>query len=310
MKSRTPRRIMTSILPLLIPLVLGSSGALGAARDAGNEVPDPASAGLSTDVTSTRLFHLRFLRARLKAADSGSALFKTSETIVPVSEREFWGRADQAEALREALAATQVEPLPGVVVKSGPAPDGGPHRFKAALGVTLVEVSFQGETLDSGWSRISVRVEGSHGEELLDAALRIHEPGTVALVAPLSASGDALVVGVTPLPAAQWSERLKLPAAEGQDFIYPKIVSKIMPVYPENARKVRMSGPVIVEAVIRTDGVPDRLVVLRMPEGGEWLAGAAVETIGKWRYQPATRGGIPVDCYFTIVTEFRLGDEP
>jgi hypothetical protein len=35
-------------------------------------------------------------------------------------------------------------------------------------------------------------------------------------------------------------------------------------------------------------------------------AGAAVESISKWRYETARRDGIPVDAYFTIIVSGEL----
>jgi TonB family protein len=77
------------------------------------------------------------------------------------------------------------------------------------------------------------------------------------------------------------------------------------PIYPQRAKDEHLSGKVIMEIVVRTDGTPDRLVVLRMPENCEWLAGAAADAVSKWRRDPATRAGEPADVYMTLVIEFR-----
>src|SRR5262245_9173011 len=81
----------------------------------------------------SRFYHLRLLRARLGPDEHGSALFRTMELVIPLAEREFWGRPDQMEALRGALDAEEIELLPGLVVKSGMGADGKPHRFRTAL---------------------------------------------------------------------------------------------------------------------------------------------------------------------------------
>jgi TonB family protein len=303
-------RIGARCAGMLLVLILGQPGVSGDPAMAGGRPSEGAGTVSSTGSTpvpaESLIFHLRFLRVRLDGEQAGSALFSTNETIVPLSEREFWGRADQTEALRQALHATDVEPLPGVVVGSGASAQGGAHRFKTALGERLVEVSFRGEDVGGGWSRVSLRAEGERGEELMDSQLRIPETGTVALVTPLPESTDALIIGVTPLVSSKPFNLEQIPYVDGVTITNPKLVSTEVPKYPESAKEQRISGQVILQAVIRTDGTPDRLVVLQMPAGGEWLAGAAVESISKWRWEPARRDGIPVDVYFTIIVEFEL----
>ncbi|HEV8337134.1 MAG TPA: energy transducer TonB [Candidatus Polarisedimenticolia bacterium] len=256
---------------------------------------------------SESLYHLRFLRARLNGGADGSALFSTPETVVPLSARELWGHADQTEALRQALGVKQIESLPGVVVHDGVAAGGGPHRFRTALGEAPVEVSFQAQALDAGWSRVSLRAETARGVELLDAVLRMSSGGTVAVVVPLSVpAGDALIIGVTPLPRGSGPDLGKIPYAGWENVTSPQLVSKTDIPYPERAKQEHIEGKIVLQAVIRKDGVPDGIVVLRMPERGEWLAGSAVEAISNWRYQPATREGVPVDVRFTIVVDFEI----
>jgi len=309
---RTCLRAVTQIgVLLLVLLVLPARLPSGVAARDGESGARPEGPALKNwailDLSETRLYHLRFLRVRLESGPAGSALFHTSETIIPLSARELWGRADQAEALREALDAREIEPLPGVVVKNGASVEGGAHRFRTALGEELVDVSFQAEVLGHGWSRISLRAETDRGEELLDAALRVSDLGTVALVVPLSSSsGDALVIGVTPLKQGSGPDIGKIFYAGFDEVGNPELLSITNPIYPESARKERLSGKILLQAVIRTDGVPDGIVVLQMPERGEWLAGAAVEAVGKWRYKPATRNGVPVNAYFTIIIDFYL----
>jgi len=88
--------------------------------------------------------------------------------------------------------------------------------------------------------------------------------------------------------------------------LHPELLSTVLPVYPESARKEKISGNIILQIVVRADGIPDGLVVLQMPVGGEWLAGSAVEAVSKWRYKPATRNGVPVNAYFTVIIDFHL----
>jgi TonB family protein len=256
----------------------------------------------------TASYHVRILRARLATSAAGSALFRSDEVIVPLSEREMWGRADQAEAVREALGASAVEALPGLVVREGPAADGGPHRFRAGLGESVVDISFEAEELPGGWHRVHVSASGDDSREILDATLRIRSGATTALAAPLSGGpeGETLVLGLTPLPRHPATSPEKDVPKLDDTVTPPKRIVSANPVYPEAAKKDLVQGRVVMDVVVRRDGRPDGLVVVKMPEGGEWLAGSAVEAVSKWRWQPALKNGKPIDVSMTLVVEFRL----
>ncbi|PYT09492.1 MAG: hypothetical protein DMF49_01990 [Acidobacteria bacterium] len=78
---------------------------------------------------------------------------------------------------------------------------------------------------------------------------------------------------------------------------------KVEPEYPEMARKARVEGKVIIEAVIDTDGnVVDVKVLRSIP----LLDKAAIEAVKRWKYRPAMQHGRPVKVYFTVVVEFNL----
>jgi len=72
--------------------------------------------------------------------------------------------------------------------------------------------------------------------------------------------------------------------AQDQPEAQRKIVSKVVPVYPELARKLQISGTVRVEAVVAPNGKVKFTTVLG---GSPVLAMAAVDAIGKWKWGPA-----------------------
>lgn len=87
----------------------------------------------------------------------------------------------------------------------------------------------------------------------------------------------------------------------------PRAVASPAPTYPEGARKHRLQGVVIVQAVIEKDGSVSRIRVLKHlhPTMDE----AAVEAIRKWRFEPATLEGEPVAVHYNLVINFRLDSE-
>jgi TonB family protein len=76
------------------------------------------------------------------------------------------------------------------------------------------------------------------------------------------------------------------------------------PVYTEMARKARLQGVVIIEAILDQDGCVAQLHVLKgMPMG---LDGAAVAAVQQWVFAPARLAGRPVKVYYTLTVNFQV----
>lgn len=84
-----------------------------------------------------------------------------------------------------------------------------------------------------------------------------------------------------------------------------KLLTKVNPVYPPEARAAGISGTVILHAVIGTDG---RTLSLRVMNSqiDPSLARAAVEAVSKWRFTPTLLNGHPVEVDTSITVSFKL----
>jgi protein TonB len=88
------------------------------------------------------------------------------------------------------------------------------------------------------------------------------------------------------------------------DAIPPKpLKTNATPRYPEQARADGKTGAVVLEIVVLADGTVGTVKVVR---GEEPFAGAAVETVKKWRYEPARYKGLPISVYRTFQVTFQL----
>jgi TonB family protein len=74
--------------------------------------------------------------------------------------------------------------------------------------------------------------------------------------------------------------------AQDQPDAKRKIVSKVLPVYPELARKMQITGTVRVEALVAPNG---RVKLTTVIGGSPLLAVAAVDAIEKWKWGPAAQ---------------------
>lgn len=94
------------------------------------------------------------------------------------------------------------------------------------------------------------------------------------------------------------------PIHVGGDVAAPNKISAPQPQYTEIARKARIQGVVIVQAIINKQGnVTDVKVLKGLPMG---LDQAAVDAIRKWKFEPATLNGKPVDVYYNLTVNFTL----
>ncbi len=84
----------------------------------------------------------------------------------------------------------------------------------------------------------------------------------------------------------------------------PVLVSRVDPVYPELARRIRQAGTVILETVIDENG---RVTDVKVINGlGYGLEQAAIDAVSRWRFEPARMNGRAVKVFFNLTVQFSL----
>jgi protein TonB len=76
------------------------------------------------------------------------------------------------------------------------------------------------------------------------------------------------------------------------------------PQYPVWARNARISGEVVLRAIISKTGTVKDLAVLSGPSA---LRESALDAVGKWRYRPFLLNGKPIDVQTMVTVKFSLG---
>lgn len=82
-------------------------------------------------------------------------------------------------------------------------------------------------------------------------------------------------------------------------------ISNPAPAYPSLSRRLREEGLVVLEILIRADGSVGE-IKLKASSGFKRLDEAAINAVKRWRYQPATQGGIAIDFWYEQPVEFNL----
>jgi protein TonB len=79
------------------------------------------------------------------------------------------------------------------------------------------------------------------------------------------------------------------------------------PVYPQSALRRGEQGNVMLRVSVSADGAP-LAVDLAATSGHASLDNAAEAAVRRWRFNPATRGGIPVAAMADVPIRFRLAN--
>jgi len=76
------------------------------------------------------------------------------------------------------------------------------------------------------------------------------------------------------------------------------------PSYPDAARLRGVSGEVTLAVDVLPDGSTNNIRIVKSLDPA--LDQAAVETVARWKFKPATKGGIPVKAEVKVAVSFRL----
>jgi periplasmic protein TonB len=82
----------------------------------------------------------------------------------------------------------------------------------------------------------------------------------------------------------------------GGNVMGPLLTKRVQPIYPLGALSAHRV-PVVVHAIIGTDGVRKELTIV---SGDPDLAKAALEAVRQWRYRPTLMNGMPVEVDTSI----------
>ena len=110
------------------------------------------------------------------------------------------------------------------------------------------------------------------------------------------------IISSTPIavPKVATPQRVRVSSGVQQG----NLVNKVTPIYPPIAKNARISGTVVLQAIISKTGVVENLHAI---SGHPMLIPAAVEAVKQWRYKPYYLNGEPVEVETTVSVIFSLG---
>ena len=93
------------------------------------------------------------------------------------------------------------------------------------------------------------------------------------------------------------------PAKGSADASATRLIHRVEPEYPPEARAQHIQGAVVLDVQIGGDGAVHNIAVV---EGNSLLADAAVQAVRQWRYQPFSVDGQSVEMQTRITIRFTL----
>jgi TonB family protein len=126
---------------------------------------------------------------------------------------------------------------------------------------------------------------------------------SLVLAAGAGASALALRLSLDPASLSGDSSPNPGPHSIPPDVVARNIVSKVQPVYPPDAKKARIQGTVVLDAIIGKTGDVENLKVVSGPQE---LQQSSLDAVRQWKYKPFLLNGEPVEVKSTITVIYSL----
>ena len=92
----------------------------------------------------------------------------------------------------------------------------------------------------------------------------------------------------------------------GGEVSSPTLLKRVDPRYTSEAMMSKITGVVMLEAVVRADGTIGAVRVVKSLDARYGLDRAAIEAAKQWQFRPGMRRGQAVDVIVTLILDFRL----
>jgi TonB family protein len=127
-------------------------------------------------------------------------------------------------------------------------------------------------------------------------------PSTPPPASPSTAESRPAPPPSAPVPTVKRGDLVDISEVDSP----PQIAGVIKPQYPPIARRMNVSGTVILSVLVTETGKVSQVRVLREAGGKMGLTEAASEAVKRWSFKPAMKDGVAVKTWFTVPIPFVL----
>jgi TonB family protein len=111
-------------------------------------------------------------------------------------------------------------------------------------------------------------------------------------------------VSASPFPSIRVPPEMKSQISkQGASLQLGQLISRVEPIYPEDAERQRIEGAVKLHVIIDRDG---NIQNIDQMSGPPLLEAAAANAVRQWKYKPTSLGGQPVEAGVDVTVVFRL----
>ena len=235
-----------------------------------------------------------------EAVSNHQAVAPTPLAMTPtqiLNYTEFSGRASHPPA----ESTRQAGPTPGVPTSSL---EGKPVQTLESRPAQTGEGTTQSKDSNAASSppnSSAVPAETSPTPIATDKETNAAPPKQPEASEPMPASGT---VDPSASPASGTPIETKSKEPRGPERIQRgKLIMQVNPVYPKDAQRQGIEGPVKVHVVFSPEGTVTNVTFVSGPQA---LATAAMDAVRQWRYSPTLFDGKPVETEDEVTIRFRL----
>jgi len=91
-------------------------------------------------------------------------------------------------------------------------------------------------------------------------------------------------------------------------FVDPRYQGLLQPPYPPEEQRAGNSGRVVLRVLIGTDGRVKQVEKVSAASDA-FFAAAQRQALGKWRFKPATKDGVPLEQWKVMSLRFEINDQ-
>lgn len=162
-------------------------------------------------------------------------------------------------------------------------------------------------------------------EKIEEQKLEIKLPSKPKIVTPIPQIDDLPKAPETEITDFVGSEELSLGGSGGGDIPFepldnivptpdpvtiaarlnPRFASQFQPRYPSGLLRLDIEGNVSVRVLVGTDGRAKDIELISTPHPKFWET-TRKHALRKWRFQPATRDGTPIESWITLKVRFEI----